>query len=441
MTPYRAYAPPAGPVLFGPARTPTGPLPGGPPVGPAGAAPRVAAPASDVPPGAAAVASGGPDAEPRASDERRLACAALSRAVSLDDREFRALYPRYAPEEIWARLLTADDVPPDLVAATRSAIAVADPQRDLDHIAALGGRLVCPGDAEWPDGLDDLGDRRPLAHWARGPVRLDGAAERSVAMVGSRAATPYGNQVAAELAVELADRRWTTVSGGAYGIDAAAHRGSLAAGGLTLAVLACGVDVSYPSGNRRLFDDIAETGLLLSEWPPGASPTRLRFLWRNRVIAALARGTVVVEMGHRSGARRTCSEAARLGRHVMAVPGPVTSAVSAGCHALLRGREAECVTSVRDIVELVGRVGEDLAAEPESPRTVRDRLGNDAKRVLDALDPVEFLAPEELVVESHLPVEKLEVLLDGLCEHDLAVCHAGRYRLGPTALDGSGRPA
>ena len=376
-----------------------------------------------------------------ASPERRLACAALSRAVALDDGEFRSLYPRLAPEEAWARLVAGDDLPERLVAATRRAVATADPQRDLDAIAALGGRLVCPGDAEWPPSLDDLGDRRPVALWARGPASLRDAVEASVAVVGSRAATPYGNQVAAELAVELGDRGWATVSGGAYGIDAAAHRGSLAAKAPTVAVLACGVDVSYPSGNRKLFEDIAAAGLLVSEWPPGSSPTRLRFLWRNRVIAALGRGTVVVEMGHRSGARRTCTEAAGLGRHVMAMPGPVTSAVSVGCHALLRSREAECVTSAAEVLELVSRVGEGLAAEPESPAGRRDRVSKDAQRVLDALDPMEFLAPEQVAAASCLDPATLDVLLDALCEHDLVVCSDGRYRLGPAALEDVRRPA
>ena len=375
-----------------------------------------------------------------ASPERRLACAALSRAVALDDGEFRALYPALPPEEVWARLV-AGEVPDRLRAATRRAVTAADPQRDLDTIAALGGRLVCPGDAEWPASLDDLGDRRPVALWARGPRSLHDATERSVAVVGSRAATPYGNQVAAELAVDLGDRGWATVSGGAYGIDAAAHRGSLAAGAVTVAVLACGVDVSYPSGNRRLFEDVAASGLLVSEWPPGAAPTRLRFLWRNRVIAALARGTVVVEMGHRSGARRTCTEAARLGRHVMAVPGPVTSAVSVGCHALLRSREAECVTSAADVLELVAPIGDGLPPEPESAAGVRDRISRDAQRVLDALDPVEFLALDDIAAHSHQDPAGLEVLLDALAEHDLVVCSDGRYRLGPAALDDVRRPA
>ncbi|HEX8004494.1 MAG TPA: DNA-processing protein DprA [Mycobacteriales bacterium] len=380
------------------------------------------------------------DPPARASDERRLACAALSRVVAVDDPAFRAVYPRLAPEEVWARLRAGAGLPEALLAATRKAVAAADPARDLDTAAGLGARLVCPGDAEWPSSLDDLGDRVPVALWALGPVSLVEATAHSVSIVGSRAATPYGNQVAGEIAVEIGDRGWATVSGGAYGIDAATHRGSLAAGAVTVAVLACGVDVSYPSGNRKLFADIASEGLLVSEWAPGASPTRLRFLWRNRVIAALSRGTVVVEMGHRSGARRTCAEAARLGRYVMAVPGPVTSPVSVGCHALLRAREAECVTSADEVLELVSRLG-DVPAAPEPPAKARDRVGRDAQRVLDALDVLEFLTVEQIAAASQQDPTAVEVLLEALVEHDLAICHAGRYRLGPVALEGVRRSA
>jgi DNA processing protein len=375
-----------------------------------------------------------------APPERRLACAALTRAVGVDDREFRKVFPRLPPEEIWERLVAGSGLPPGLVAATRRTVAAADPLRDLDAAAERGIRLVCPGDAEWPAEVDDLGDARPVALWARGPLPLAPAVARSVAIVGSRAATPYGNQDAAERAVELGDRGWSVVSGGAYGIDAAAHRGALAAGAPTVVVLACGPDVSYPSGNRGLFEEVASSGLLVSEWPSGASPTRLRFLWRNRVIAALTRGTVVVEMGHRSGARRTVTEALRLGRHVMAVPGPVSSAVSVGCHALLRTREAECVTSARDVLELVARLGE-LPPDPVGAVRVRDRLSLEAQRILDALDPLEFLTPDEVAAESHLDPGELDALFEALCEHDLAVCSAGRYRLGPAALEGVRRSA
>jgi DNA processing protein len=256
-----------------------------------------------------------------------------------------------------------------------------------------GIRLVCPADPEWPAGLDELGQARPYALWLRGRGDLRTAGLRSVAMVGSRAATGYGAHVAGEIAADLAEQGWTIVSGGAYGIDAAAHRGALATEGVTIAALACGVDHPYPAGHADLFADITARGLVISEWPPGRHPARLRFLVRNRVIAALARGTVIVEAGERSGALNTARHAAHLGRPLMAVPGPVTSAQSAGCHRIIRDWGATLVTRAADVIEMLSPVG---AADPLAssaalaPQTTdqapsRDELDPDCARVLDAL--------------------------------------------------------
>jgi DNA processing protein len=257
----------------------------------------------------------------------------------------------------------------------------------------LGVRVVTPESGEWPARLAELRhistdgrstiDRDtypPQCLWLRGPHRLDDAVERSVALVGARANTDYGAHAAAELGYGLADRGWTVVSGGAYGIDAVAHRAALAAGGLTAAVLACGVDRPYPLTNSALFEQIAEEGLLLSEWPPGTAPFKVRFLVRNRVIAALSRGTVLVEAGARSGARQTLRRARQLRRPAMAVPGPVTSEQSVGCHEELRRDPHEpvrLVATVEHVLEEVGGIGE-LAPVPRG-----------AHRPLDALDPVE----------------------------------------------------
>jgi DNA processing protein len=235
-----------------------------------------------------------------------------------------------------------------------------------------GVRLVCPGDAEWPVGLDQLGQVRPYALWLRGTVDLRFACSRSVSMVGSRAATGYGGHVAGEIAADLGERGWVIVSGGAYGIDAAAHRGALAAEAITIAVLACGVDYPYPAGHADLFAAIAARGLVVSECPPGRHPARMRFLVRNRTIAALACGTVIVEAGERSGALNTARHAADLGKPLMAVPGPVTSAQSAGCHRIIREWGATCVTRAADIIEML------------SPLCVPDAL---APGGLDALAP------------------------------------------------------
>ena len=213
-----------------------------------------------------------------------------------------------------------------------------------------GIRLVCPGDPEWPSQLDVLGDGRPWGLWVRGQVDLRFACLRSVSIVGTRAATAYGIHVTTELAAALAERGWTVVSGGAFGIDSQAHRGALAAEGVTVAVLPSGLDVPYPRSHHELFEAIAAQGALVSEQPPGRTPTRPGFLVRNRLIAALSRGTVLVEAALRSGALNTARHARDQNRPLMAVPGPVTSLASAGCHLAIRDWGAVCVTGVHDVL-------------------------------------------------------------------------------------------
>ncbi len=221
----------------------------------------------------------------------------------------------------------------------------------LADLERVGGRLVVPGDGDWPTGLDDLGDGAPFALWCRGTLPQGRPA---VAVVGARASTGYGERVAFDLATGLVARGAAVVSGGAYGIDAAAHRGAIAGDGATLVVLAGGVDRGYPAGNVRLFEEaIGAGGGLASEMPPGALPTKSRFLQRNRLIAAIAGATVVVEAAWRSGALSTAHHAVDLMRPVGAVPGPVTSVASAGCHRLLREGAAVCVTDVEEVVELL----------------------------------------------------------------------------------------
>jgi DNA processing protein len=220
----------------------------------------------------------------------------------------------------------------------------------LDIAAALKLTFLIPGDAHWPLGFSDLNDAAPLGLWVAGdPAELSAD---SVAIVGARSSTHYGEWAAADIAAGIAASGWAVVSGGAYGIDAAAHRGALAARGKTVAVLAGGVDVAYPRSNELLFRAIVEHGALISESPPGSQPLRHRFLVRNRLIAAMSRATVVVEARIRSGASATAGHAASLGRDVMAVPGPITAASSAGCHQLIRDG-AVLVTSAADVFELV----------------------------------------------------------------------------------------
>ncbi len=283
----------------------------------------------------------------------------------------------------------------------RIRLRAADPAADLIVSDRFGGRLVCPGDAEWPPQLDDLGDTRPYALWLRGPGDLRHGCLRSVALVGARAASSYGLRVAADLAAQLSERGWSVVSGGAMGIDAAAHRGALATDGDTVAVFANGIDAPYPPRNDGLFAEMARRALLVSESPPGTHPTRLRFLVRNRVIAALTRGTVVIEAAARSGALNTATHARKLGRAVMAVPGPITSLTSVGCHKLLRDTPpARCVTNAAEIIEEVGQLGTDLAPEPHGPVHPRDGLAATTRQVLEAIPARGGAGPAQIAVKA-----------------------------------------
>jgi DNA processing protein len=262
--------------------------------------------------------------------------------------------------------------------------AGADPVADLAAAWRAGARFLCPGDGDWPGQLDDLGAQRPYGLWVRGRPSLRLWALRSVAVVGARACTDYGAHMAARLGAGLAGAGWAVVSGAAYGIDAAVHRGALRAGGATIGVVASGVDVAYPPGNARLIGEIAEHGLLIGELPPGAHPTRVRFVLRNRVIAALTRGTVVVEARYRSGSLITARRAAALGRVTMGIPGPCTSGLSEGVHELLRG-DAVVVTDAAEVAEMVGEIGADLAPERLGPILPHDHLAAATARVLEAL--------------------------------------------------------
>jgi DNA processing protein len=260
-------------------------------------------------------------------DAERIARACLLRVsepgVASVVRHVRAV----GPEQTVADIRRGAPIGGVDVAALQHRMLDADGTRDLDAAARMGIRLVCPGEAEWAGGLDDLTalDAEPLGLWVRGALPLRDVCEQAVAIVGTRAATDYGATVASEFGMGLAERGWAVVSGLAFGIDAAAHRGALAVRGTTVAVLACGADVAYPRTHRPLYEQIVATGLVVSEHSPGAAPQRTRFLIRNRLIAALSAGTVVVEAAPRSGARSTARHAGELFRHVMAVPGPVTS--------------------------------------------------------------------------------------------------------------------
>lgn len=296
-----------------------------------------------------------------------------------------------------------------------------DAARDLDRAARAGIRFVIPGDPEWPAQLDRLGhcarldrtDWAPWGLWIKGPLHLDELVE-SVAIVGSRTGTTYGTTLASTLAADLARSGLVVVSGGAFGVDAAAHRGALVAEGRTAAVLACGVDRVYPTGNRDLLGRIAERGALISEAPPGCAPMRHRFLTRNRLIAGLTCGTVVVEAAVRSGALNTAGWATSIDRPVMGVPGPVTSAASEGVHELIRSGAASLVGRAEDVREVVGGIGEFLAPVLRAPVRPRDELGAPEQLILDSVPVHRGVAAESVARTAGTSVSQARTLLQGL---------------------------
>ena len=220
----------------------------------------------------------------------------------------------------------------------------------LGSLEKTESKFLTPESPEWPTALNDL-QAIPIGLVVKGDI--SSLSDRSLAIVGTRNPTPYGVRIAGDFAAGFIDREWSIVSGGAYGIDSAAHKGALIAEGRTIAVLAAGIDVAYPAGNARLFAEISENGALVSEVLPGAHAIPSRFLTRNRIIAALSQATLVVEAAFRSGSLRTARDAAELMRPVMAIPGPINAPTSEGCHRLIGERAAEIVTSVSDAIELV----------------------------------------------------------------------------------------
>lgn len=362
---------------------------------------------------------------------------ALARLVEPGDVDVGRWVEQVGPEEVVARVRSGS-LEVRHLEAYRARLERVDVDLDLRVAASAGLRVVQPGDAEWPGPLDDLAEQRPLLLWVAGEAHLADAVRRSVAVVGARACTAYGEHVAAELGAGLADRRWTVVSGGAFGIDAAAHRGALAVDGTTVAVLACGADVAYPQAHSSLLQRVRAAGVVVSELPPGAHPTRTRFLERNRVIAALARGTVVVEAAIRSGARNTAGHADRLSRPVMAVPGPVTSAASAGCHELVRSTGAVLVTDAAEVVDVVGELGTDAAEPPRGPERPEDSLDDAGHRLLDALPARRFSPPDRLAVTAGLDARSALRGLALLAAAGLAESHNGAWRRMPTGGGAAG---
>ncbi|MDF9878085.1 DNA-processing protein DprA [Cellulosimicrobium cellulans] len=324
--------------------------------------------------------------------EGLLGVTGIGAAVPIDNPRASVRDPRSGPV---ARLLRA-------VARWAPRLDGLDPRRELHVLERLEGSLVVPGDPGWPPAIDDLGAVRPIALWVRGSDRLAELAARSVAVVGARACTDYGRHVTGEIASGLAARGFTVVSGGAYGIDAAAHRAALLSSAPTVAFLAGGVDRLYPVGNTELLRAVVGTGgAVVSEVPPGSVPSRVRFLLRNRLIAAFAGATVVVEAAWRSGSLSTAVRASELSRPVGAVPGPVTSMASTGCHRLLRDGAAVCVTDADEVAELAGTLARDAA--PTAPAAGTRRAPRGA--AYDVLDAVETRTWDALPLRSGAPTD------------------------------------
>lgn len=367
------------------------------------------------------------------TDDDRRARMSLNSVVESGDPRIGPLVDRFGAAAVWSALRRGVGDPAWVRRAESLDLAAVQSLAERHHL-----RFVTPEESEWPSGLAALATCEavqemggvPLGLWVRGTGDLATLAQRSVALVGSRASSPYGDRVASDLAAGLAVDGITVVSGGAYGIDAAAHRGALADGGPTVALLAGGLDAPYPRAHERLLDAVAAAGAVVSEVPPGEHPTRRRFLARNRLIAALAGGTVIVEAALRSGARNTVTWASGCGRPVMAVPGPVGSVTSYTPHRLIREGEAVLVTTVAEIRELVEPVGAVLVTH-RGPRHLLDALRPEQRAVHEALPSRGSRDAGELAVRAGVPLPAALAVLDELAEAGLAESTAdGGWRVG-----------
>lgn len=357
-------------------------------------------------------------------------------------------------ERAWAHLAERR-APAAVLAATAARLGSWSPaelrdraRTDLRAAAAVGARIVGPEDDGWPEEsfvplewvrpADGCPAARPLALYVRGDF-LPAEPREAVSIVGSRAATPYGSRVATELAAQAAEAGRAVVSGAAFGIDAAAHRGALTVvrggpGGVTSAVLACGIDRYYPAAHSALLDAVAVRGSVISEYPPATTPARHRFLVRNRLIAALGEATVVVEAGRRSGSLNTATTAANLGRVVAAVPGAVTSALSVGCHDLIRDGRASLVTGWSDTASLLGPMEFDAPPHRQGTRPT-DALDLIASRVHEALPASGTIDTGSICIEADLPVSDVIAALAVLEMEGLAIRDGAVWRRVALDLD------
>jgi len=307
-------------------------------------------------------------------------------------------------------------------------MAAQHPETAEDRAHRIGARIITPGDREWPTQVDALAPLAPFALWVLGAADLRLLALRSVSIVGARACSMYGVEIARSWAAELGSLGWTVISGAALGIDAAAHHGALAADGVTIAVVAGGVDVPYPRAHAPLLTAIADQGVVVSEVPLGERVRRQRFLSRNRVIAALARATVVVEAAERSGTAATARAAQSMARPVLAVPGPVTAPASLGCHRMIQGGEAQLAAGIEDVLVAV-----DLDAGLRYEHSAIDGHGSQpdpiASRVRDAIPARGGITPDGLVCATGLPEADVSRALASLSDDGLLAYSLDGWRL------------
>jgi DNA processing protein len=371
-------------------------------------------------------------------DEERRARMTLSGVCEPGDADACRVVREHSASALLARL-RSDPTGAPKVRDWAERLPLVDLDAALRAAEQVAARYLMPGDPEWPERLDDLqqlehetGERRggaPFGLWVRGGGDLGALSEQAVAIVGARAATDYGERAAGDVAFTAAQADYTVVSGGAYGIDAAAHRGALAADGPTIAILAGGIDRLYPAGNSQLLRRISETGAVVSEAAPGCAPSKSRFLVRNRLIAASGLGTVVVEAALRSGSLNTARWARDLGRHVMGVPGPVTSKLSAGVHELLRQPETVLVTDGAEVIEQLSPMGTGLAAVKSGPVLPLDQLDGRSKQLLDAVPKTMAASSRWIAAVAGLQHLDVAQRLPELARVGLVVTEHGRWRL------------
>lgn len=369
-----------------------------------------------------------------------LARVALSRVLEPGEPKALALVAELGPEVV-LEALHEQAQRPGASEGLVGRLAGIEPARDLERAAALGVRFVTPEDPEWPMALADLAfagetmqrGQVPVGLWVRGAGNLSELCTRAVAIVGSRSCSVAGADTAAQLSFSVAKQGWTVVSGAAFGIDQAAHRGCLAAKHPTVAVLACGLDRAYPASAAPLLDVIAAEGVVVSESPPGEHPTPIRFLARNRIIAALGAGTVVVEAAIRSGALNTATWADRMSRMLMGVPGPVTSAPSTGVHQMIRQRGALLVTSGEEVLEAISPSGDHAQGTLWEPVKARDRLSIAHQQVLDAVPVVQAVEAPRLARTAGMSLGVVKEALAVLEGQGFVVRQGERWRLADSA--------